>query len=238
MKIVRFLFSPVFMGMLFIIFAATMAAATFIENDYGREAAYSFVYDTRWFELVILLLVLNLAGQIVAFRLFRKEKLTVMLFHASFILIAAGAAITRYTGWEGSIHIREGEEQNKCYSGDNHLSYVLKDASGNVIDQSSRKYYIGSSSADDYSTSVDGGDRKYQLRLSRIIPNASRSVVRSDSGGPVLSLMITGQGGRETLYLEDGQVLASGDIMAGLNPPGKCDLIFLSDEDSFRFTSP
>ncbi len=238
MKIVKFLFSPVFMGMLFIIFAATMAAATFIENDYGREAAYSFVYDTRWFELVILLLVLNLAGQIVVFRLFRKEKLTVMLFHASFIIIAAGAAITRYTGWEGSIHIREGEEQNLCYSEENYLSFVLKDPSGKIVDQSSRKYYISSSSADNYSTSVVSGESRYQLRLSRIIPNASRSVVRSDSGGPVITLMITGQGGRRTLYLEDGQMLSSGDAITGLNPTGKCDLIFLSDGDSFRFTSP
>lgn len=238
MKIIRFLFSPVLMGMLFIIFAATMAAATFIENDYGREAAYSFVYDTRWFELVLFLLVLNLAGQMVIFKMFRKEKLTVLLFHASFIVIVAGAAITRYTGWEGSIHIREGEEQNLCYSGENYLSYALKDASGKLIDQGSRKYYISSSSADNFSASVGSGGIRYQLRLSRIIPNASRSVVRSDSGGPVISLMITGQPGRKTLFLEDGQMLGSGGFMAGLNPAGKCDLTFLSDEDSFRFTSP
>jgi len=40
MKILKFLLSPVFMGSLFIIFAFAMAAATFIENDYGSEAAY------------------------------------------------------------------------------------------------------------------------------------------------------------------------------------------------------
>ena len=41
------------MGILFVVFAASMAAATFIENDYGSSAAYNFVYDTRWFELII-----------------------------------------------------------------------------------------------------------------------------------------------------------------------------------------
>ncbi|NLJ42277.1 MAG: hypothetical protein GX431_01380, partial [Bacteroidales bacterium] len=46
MKITKFLFSPVFMGIMFIIFAASMAAATFIENDYGSAASYNFVYDT------------------------------------------------------------------------------------------------------------------------------------------------------------------------------------------------
>ena len=53
------------MGMLFVIFAASMAAATFIENDYGSAAAYNFVYDTRWFELILLLLAVNLIGQVI-----------------------------------------------------------------------------------------------------------------------------------------------------------------------------
>jgi hypothetical protein len=61
MKITKFLFSPFFMGILFIIFAASMAAATFIENDYGLSAAYNFVYDRRWFELILVLLSANLS---------------------------------------------------------------------------------------------------------------------------------------------------------------------------------
>ena len=104
------------MGILFVLFAASMAAATFIENDFGSSAAYSFVYDTRWFELILLLLSVNLVGQIIVFRLYRKSRLTVMMFHLSFLLIIAGAAITRYTGWEGTVHIREGAEQGKCFS--------------------------------------------------------------------------------------------------------------------------
>jgi len=60
MKILKFLLSPVFMGSLFIIFAFAMAAATFIENDYGSEAAYGMVYGTRWFELVLFLFIIIL----------------------------------------------------------------------------------------------------------------------------------------------------------------------------------
>jgi hypothetical protein len=60
MKGIKILFSPLLMGILFVVFAASMAAATFIENDYGSSAAYSFVYDTRWFELLLLLMDVNL----------------------------------------------------------------------------------------------------------------------------------------------------------------------------------
>ena len=73
------------MGVLFVLFAIAMAVATFLENDFGSSAAYNMVYNTRWFELILLLLALNLVGQIVILKLFKKEKLTIALFHLSFI---------------------------------------------------------------------------------------------------------------------------------------------------------
>jgi cytochrome c biogenesis protein ResB len=112
MKVTKFLFSSGFMGILFAVFAVAMAMATFVENDYGSASAYSTVYNTWWFELILLLLAVNLVGQMIIFKLYKKDKLPVFLFHLSFVVMIIGAGITRYFGWEGSIHIREGEEQN------------------------------------------------------------------------------------------------------------------------------
>ena len=109
MKVLRFLLTPAVMGILFILLAVAMAAATFIENDFGADTARSMVYNTRWFELLFLLLVINLAGQIIKYKLYRKEKITVMIFHLAFIVMVIGAAITRFTGFDGMMHIREGE---------------------------------------------------------------------------------------------------------------------------------
>ena len=95
MKYLKFLYSPLFMGVLFVLFAIAMAVATFLENDYGSAAAYSMVYNTKWFELILFLLALNLVGLIIVLKLLRKEKLTVALFHLSFILMIIGAGITR-----------------------------------------------------------------------------------------------------------------------------------------------
>jgi cytochrome c-type biogenesis protein CcsB len=116
MKIIKILFSPAFMGFFFVVFTISMAAATFIENDFGSAASYGMVYNTRWFELIMLLLSVNLIGQVVIHKLFRKGKLPIAVFHLSFVLMIAGAGITRYSGWEGSIHIREGETSSSCYS--------------------------------------------------------------------------------------------------------------------------
>ena len=109
MKIAKLLFSPVFMALLFIILALSMAAATFIENAYGSQAAQGMIYNEKWFELLFFLLAVNLSGQVVIFKLYRKEKLTVLIFHLALIVMIAGAAVTRYIGFEGTIHIREGE---------------------------------------------------------------------------------------------------------------------------------
>jgi cytochrome c-type biogenesis protein CcsB len=176
MKFVKVLFSPVFMGILFVFFALSMAVATFIENDFGSAAAYSFVYDTRWFELILLLLVVNLTGQIIGYKLYKKAKLTVFFFHVAFIIMITGAGITRYFGYEGSVHIREGKEENKCFSSAKYIGYTIKDDKGNVIAEHSKKYSLTSKTADNYKSKISTGGEEFEVVLTRIIPNAMESV--------------------------------------------------------------
>jgi cytochrome c-type biogenesis protein CcsB len=163
MKIIKNLFSPAFMGILFVVFAISMAAATFIENDSGSAAAYSMIYNTRWFELIMLLLSANLIGQAIIHKLFRKEKLPVALFHLSFVLMVAGAGITRYFGWEGSIHIREGETSSTCNPGsmsDSENSGIANESKITTLPFSLRldafimERYPGSSSPSGYKSNV------------------------------------------------------------------------------------
>jgi cytochrome c-type biogenesis protein CcsB len=191
MKYIKFLFSPLLMGILFLLFAASMAVATFIENDFGSHAAYTMVYDTRWFELILLLLATNLIGRIIVLKLFKRDKLTVALFHLAFVIMIIGAGITRYFGWEGSIHIREGEEQNTCYSTDKYIGYSIKDNTGAVITGRSVKYSMTSVSADEYKENLNINNRNYDLVLSKILPNATEVIDKSPEGEPMVSLMVT-----------------------------------------------
>lgn len=223
------------------IFASSMAAATFIENDYGSSAAYNFVYDTRWFELILFLLSFNLIGQMITFKLYRKSKLTVLLFHLSFILMIFGAGITRYTGWEGSIHIREGAEQSKCYSGEKFISYILKDKSGNTIIQNSQKYFMGSSTADGFKKKIESGNKEYKLVLAKILPNASEIVAESSAvssdGSPVISLVVSDSLKRGSINLENGRSAVFSGVSVGLNPSADCDITIITDTSSFLVRS-
>ncbi|HQJ82125.1 MAG TPA: cytochrome c biogenesis protein ResB, partial [Bacteroidales bacterium] len=196
MKYFRFLFSPVFMGSLFIIFAFAMAAATFIENDYGSAAAYGMVYDTRWFELILLLLTVNLIGQLVIHRLFRKEKLPVALFHLAFVLILAGAGITRYFGQEGQIHIREGERNNTCTTNERYLTYAVTDSSGVKLLENTTEHKPSKLSSRGLREKIHVRNKEYELVFAGMM--SDRYVFHLFGGGkPSMVMLAAGPEGSQ-----------------------------------------
>jgi cytochrome c biogenesis protein ResB len=106
-KIADFLFSYKLTAIILVLIAVSAGMATFIENDFGSQVAREKVYAARWFELLLLFFALNLTGIIFRYKSWKKGKLTVFIFHTSFLVILLGAAITRYLGYEGTMHIRE-----------------------------------------------------------------------------------------------------------------------------------
>jgi cytochrome c-type biogenesis protein CcsB len=237
MKVLRFLFSPVLMGLLLLIFAVSMAIATFIENDFGSQAAYNFVYDTRWFELILLLLAVNLTGQMIISGLYRKSKLTVFIFHLAFVLMIAGAAVTRYSGWEGTIHIREGEEQRKCFSADKYIGFSLKDKSGKILDHSYMKFPVTMDSPGDYRKGINVDGKEYELILDKIITNATAAVTDSPEGEALISLLVTDNNIRETIILKKGESGTFKGISIGFDPAEKTDIKITADSSAFNVRS-
>ena len=238
MKYLKFLFTPVFMGVLFVLFAIAMAVATFIENDFGSAAAYSFVYDTRWFELILLLLIVNLTGQIIEHKLYKASKLTVFFFHVAFIIMIIGAGITRYFGYEGSMHIREGNEENKCYSNVKYIGYTIKDERDNIIAENSRKYSMTSRTADNYKSRINAGGEKFEVVLAKIIPNAMESISDSPDGVPVISFMVSSSAmSMENIIVKKGEIKKAGDYTIGFDTSDSADIRIRTDSGSFFIIS-
>ena len=115
-KILNILYSTRLMAVLFFLFAASMGVATFIENDFGTQTSKALVYNTWWFEAIMVFFVINFFGNIFRYRLYKKEKWPVLLFHSAFLFILIGAGVTRYIGYEGLMIIKEGEVTNKFIS--------------------------------------------------------------------------------------------------------------------------
>ncbi len=240
MKIVRFLISPVFMGALFIVFAIAMAVATFIENDHGSQASYNLVYNTRWFEFILLLLVINLIGQMITFRLYRKEKRTVLLFHLSFVMMITGAGVTRYFGWEGLMHIREGQIARACDSNERYLSFNLNDAGGKSLWKDSEKYSVVTVSPGKLKKTFEAGGKEYRITLSGIIPNAARKIAEDAGGGvPMVSLIITGEDAvRQHLVLSKGETASVSGISLEFDASVAAELSISADTGGFFLKAP
>ncbi|MCU0455444.1 MAG: cytochrome c biogenesis protein ResB [Bacteroidales bacterium] len=230
----KFLFSPAAMGVMLMILAATLAAATFIENDFGSLAAYASVYDKWWFELIFIMLAVNLTGQLVIYRMFRKEKLTIALFHIAFIVMIAGAGITRFTGWEGSMHIREGETANTCNSEKDFLSLKAVDKEGDVISEFTRSYSLSSAFAGGFNRKLKINGTEYEARLSRVIPNAAETIADDPSGEPLVSLLVTrDMSARETVILRHGEIKEAMGVTVGFDPEADSDIRITYDSTGF-----
>jgi cytochrome c biogenesis factor len=115
-KLATIISSTYLMALLFLIFACSMAAGTFIENIYNTNTARIIIYNAWWFELILLLFVINFVANISKYKLFRKDKIVILMLHLAFIFIIVGAFITRYFGFEGTVSLREGESKQEIVS--------------------------------------------------------------------------------------------------------------------------
>ena len=234
----RMLFSPVFTGVLFVVFTVAMAAATFIENDFGAASARQMIYNSKWFELIFLLLVINLSGQIFIYKLYKKKKLTVLIFHLSFIIIIAGAAITRYTGYDGKVHIREGQAASHGLTSDKYMSIDIYNNQDELLVSHEETVMVTNTSLGSFYREGEMDNIPFSVRYSRYIPNASESVVDTEDGMPIVALLITrGRTFREVVYLAEGESRSFDNLKLGFGDDENCNLRIMLKADTFNIIS-
>ncbi len=202
-RLISYLFSMQFTAVLFIVFGVSMALATFIENDYGTVSARALVYDAAWFEAILALGMINIGGNILIQKLYRREKLTMFLFHLSFVLIILGAGITRYIGYEGTMHIREGETSNTIIS---EKTYILAEAiSGNKTQTFEKRVTFTPVTSNKFKKEIYINDKKIKLETEEYIQNAVESIEPAPYDGvPVIELIFAGMNGRESVIMKSG----------------------------------
>lgn len=115
------------MAMGLFIFLSAIAIATFIESYEDTQAAKLWIYNAKWFEILLAFLCVNLVANIFRYQMYKREKIAVLLFHISFIVIIIGAWITRYVSYEGVMMIREGAASNIVYTSDPYLWVNVND---------------------------------------------------------------------------------------------------------------
>ncbi|MDR1615148.1 MAG: cytochrome c biogenesis protein CcsA [Campylobacteraceae bacterium] len=215
-SILKAFFSMWFMAFLLIIFALSCAAATFIENDFGTETAWAVVYAAKWFELVQLFLAFNLVYNILHFKLHKKEKLPAFIFHVSFLFILLGSALTRYGGYEGTLHIREGESGNIVKSSEPYIQIqAYKDG---ILYGAEYKKFISKLGSNDFDFSFNIGNSSAEIAFKEYVPNAVNVVQDDKNGVPTIAIVLSSeQEEAEDIILREGDIIESENVIFTFN---------------------
>jgi len=192
-KILNILISPLTTAIVLLLGISSMAVATFIENDFGARMARYIVYNSYWFEILILIFVINLIGNIFKYKLYKKEKLSIFIFHLAIVIMVMGAGFTRYFGYEGTMHIREGHSSNIIIT-DNRK--VIKLPVKIYLDNFKVERYQGSGSPSSFSSYVriikDNDTVPFHIYMNNILKVSGYRFYQSsydkDEKGTVLSV--------------------------------------------------
>ncbi len=240
MKLIYRIFSsPVLALVLLLVFAIAMGTATFIENDFGTATAWIKVYDSSWFELVMLGLGLCFAANIYKYKLWRKEKWAILLFHIAFIVILLGAGITRYTSYGGIMRIREGASSNTIISDKNYLQVHI--TNGNQVKHLERELYFSPLTNNDFTIQTDLEATPITISHKEFVADAIPEIINDpEKGMPILQLVVTSGNGRETLFLKKGEIeeIGSHKHKIGFEAAGEDVINLFEKEGEFQLLAP
>ena len=237
----KIFFSTRLTAILFITFATAMAFGTFIENDYGTQTARIWIYNSWWFEAIMVFFVINFTGNIFRYRLLRKEKWAVLVLHISWILIIVGAFVTRYISYEGVMPIREGSTENTFYS---EKTYVKVFVDGEINGEALRKVLEDEVmiTEQDLNASFpwksDFNNQKFTISYAGFIQGAEEGLIANENGEAYLKIVETSGGSRHDHYLKSGEVSSIHNVLFSVDKdtPGA---ININTQDSiYTITSP
>jgi cytochrome c-type biogenesis protein CcsB len=190
-KIKNLLFSMPTTLFLLVIFGISIGYATFAESSSGTEYAKQIVYNAKWFEGLMILLIINMIGSIFRYDLINRKKWSVLLFHVAFILILIGAAVTRYVGFEGMMHIRQGETSNEISSDKNSVG-IVAEFDGQKVEKT-KEITFSESGSNNFSEALSIGGKTITIENEMFVPNSVETIVPDEKGEPALSLFVMDQ---------------------------------------------
>ena len=190
-------------GLYMLLFAISIAVATFIENDFGTSAAQKLVFKAWWFELLLWLFGLTIIANMIRFKLIKQRKWATLIFHAAIIVILIGAGVTRYIGYEGIMHIREQHDANTFLSSDTYLNFqVQKNGKTYTF---SEPVLFASLGKNRFNEHYQVGGHKISIRLKDFIPNPTQEIYIDQNSKPLIKIVFGGMSGREEYFLFEGE---------------------------------
>ncbi|MEO9892643.1 cytochrome c biogenesis protein CcsA [Aurantibacter sp.] len=238
-KLKNILFSTRLTAVLFLVFATAMAFGTFIESKYSTSTARIWIYNTWWFEAIMGVFMINFIGNIKRYNLLRWKKWPVLLLHISWVLIIAGAFVTRYISYEGRMPIREGSTEKVFYSDKTYLTAYVSSATGEVQKTLQDDLIVtpeGLKSSLPWTSDFNGTN--FTISYVDFIKGAKKGLIPDESGKLFLKIVEAGDGNRHDHYLESGEVASIHGVLFSLNKHTDGAINITSSDSTYKIQSP
>ncbi len=163
-KIYRLVSSVYLTVFLFLIFIIAQIYATFLPTE---TLSFRYIYDTAWFQGILWILGVNLLLVIARYKTYRK--IPVFVLHLAIIVILIGAAVTKYFGFKGMLHLRDNQTKSTILikNRENPNDIKVKNIGFSVkLDKFVIKRYPGSMQPSSYDSYVEVIDKKDNKRFS------------------------------------------------------------------------
>ncbi|MBN1414037.1 MAG: cytochrome c biogenesis protein CcsA [Bacteroidales bacterium] len=236
-KLISFLSSPWFMTTIIVIFFISIATATFIEYNLGTATARALIYDAAWFYLLLLFVCMSLIVSIIKHKLYQRKKFTVFVFHIGFVVIIVGAGITRFTGSEGSMMIREGEAADWFFCDKDRLTLSVMDEGRSVTVSKAithrtygkKKHFI----------KMNFEQQKIMIWILQYLSDAVQRPVSFPGGAPMAELVVSDGETRDKIILQRSEIQRVGKLVFAFEEEDihKADIHLFQKEDRLYFTS-
>ena len=244
-KLAKILFSTRLTAILFLVFALAMGIGTFMDVGQGTSPTpYSrtLIYNTWWFEGIMVFFVINFVGNIFRFRLYKKAKWATLTLHLAFVFILLGAFITRYISFEGMMAIREGATENTFLSQRTYISaFVNGDYEIDGVPQRLRlqkEVDFSPRLENDLEIDAQYNKQPIAITLEKFIAGAEKDVVPNESGEEYLKIVEAGNGMPHNHFLKVGTIENIHNTLIALNKPTPGAINITYENDNLTIESP
>ncbi|MCC6938210.1 MAG: cytochrome c biogenesis protein CcsA [Flavobacteriales bacterium] len=235
--VVRKILDPLFntraAAVYILLFAASIAVGTFVENDYGTSSAQHVIYKSTWFSVLLALFCITILVNVVRFRMVQQKKWGLLMFHLAMIIILIGAGVTRYTGYEGVMHIRENDASNSFLSAETYLGFEVHRGEQNY--RFDEPVLFSSLGNNEWKESYLIGKDLIEVAVKEFIPNPVDRMTEGPTGKPTVKVVFAGQSGREEYYLSLGETRRIRNVLFNFTEVPMAGAVNLAFRDNSLF---
>ncbi|MDA9595927.1 cytochrome c biogenesis protein ResB, partial [Flavobacteriaceae bacterium] len=229
------------MLVLLILFPLAMGIGTFLESWYSTDAARIWIYNAWWFEVLMLLLIVNFMGNIKKYNLLSREKISVLILHLSFIFILLGALVTRYIGDEGVMPIRENTTSNTYLSEKTYLNVFIDGERNGLPERKTLKpqqLLLSEHTNNNFKIKDDFDSKDFTISYNSFRENIAEGLVLDPSGERYIKLVEAADGNRREHYIKEGEVSSIQNILFSFNYYQKGAINLSSKSGEYFIESP